>query len=72
MDATRVPALARELALLDLDDGDGLLVPGERWSDRWDPREDCQDAVDLGWIGEDRDGINPITHQSSDDRRNNQ
>jgi hypothetical protein len=57
MDATRVPALARELALLDLDDGDGLLVPGERWSDRWDPREDCHDVVDLGWIGEDAAGV---------------
>lgn len=57
MDASRTPSLGRELALLELEDGDGLLEPGERWVDRWDPREDLVDEVDLGWMGEDREGI---------------
>ena len=52
-----MPSLGRELALLELEDGDGLLEPGERWVDRWDPRDDLQDEVDLGWMGEDREGI---------------
>lgn len=57
LDPKRVPSLGRELGLLELEDGDGLLEPGERWVDRWDPREDLVDEVDLGWMGEDREGI---------------
>lgn len=57
LDPVRTPPLARELALLELEADDGILEPGERWVDRWDPRDDLQDEVDLGWIGEDRDGI---------------
>ncbi len=57
LDPVRTPPLARELALLELEADDGILEPGERWVDRWDPRDDLQDEVDLGWIGEDREGI---------------
>ena len=53
----RTPPIARELGLLELEDGDGILEPGERWVDRWDPREDMGEALDLGWVGEDREGI---------------
>ena len=57
LDVKRTPPIARELGLLELEDGDGILEPGERWVDRWDPREDMSDVLDLGWAGEDRDGI---------------
>lgn len=57
LDAKRTPPLGRELGLLELEDGDGLLEPGERWVDRWDPREDLVDELDLGWLGEDREGV---------------
>jgi hypothetical protein len=57
LDARRVPSLGRELALLELEDGDGLLEPGERWVDRWDQRDDLVEDLDLGWLGEDREGI---------------
>lgn len=58
MDASRVPPLARELELLEgLEPEDGLLEPGARWVDRYDPRDDLAEPIDCGWIGEDRDGI---------------
>ena len=50
--------LAAEWDLLEgLDPEDGLLEPGARWADRWDPREELRDPIDCGWIGEDREGI---------------
>jgi hypothetical protein len=50
--------LARELDLLEgLEPEDGLLEPGARWSDRYDPRDDLVELIDCGWIGEDREGV---------------
>lgn len=50
--------LARELELLEgLEPDDGLLEPGARLADRWDPRDDLAEPIDCDWIGEDRDGI---------------
>jgi hypothetical protein len=57
MDPQRVPPLGRELALLELEEDDGLLEPGARWAEQWDPRPDLLEPINAGWIGEDSGGV---------------
>lgn len=43
--------------MLELEEDDGLLEPGARWAEQWDPRPEYAEPIDCGWVGEDAGGV---------------